>query len=386
MKARLVGFTQPSSEFASDFTDAKDLIAFCARVSNPTNQYNNDTADKLLGYLKKHKHWSPFEMASATVEIETTRDIARQLLRHRSFSFQEFCIAGDSLITLELPNSIKNKKRASYKRTIEHLYKLQQTGKLPSYVRVFDEESSTFVLCAIKEVFKTGVKPVFKITLENGKTITTTKEHKFLTDNGFQTLEEAVGLSMRGDLAAMTKVAFIGCNGVPLSRVHWSQVKHIEYVGEQMTYDMEVDHVSHNYVANGIVTHNSQRYADPVEELSFVIREARLQDDKNRQNSIDLTPTLSNDLLQKEWSLRQKQILDLVEENYKWAIDKKIAKEQARVILPEGLTKSRLYVNGTIRSYIHYVDVRTDVATQKEHRELALAVAQAINQIFPFFD
>lgn len=220
MKVRLVGFTKPSDEFVNDFTDAKELIAFCARVSNPANQYNNDTADKLLTYLKNNKHWSPFEMASATVEVETSRDIARQLLRHRSFSFQEF----------------------------------------------------------------------------------------------------------------------------------------------------------------------SQRYANPVEELEFVLREARLQDDKNRQNSIELTPSLSNNLLQQEWAIRQSQIIELVKETYTWAVNNKIAKEQARAVLPEGLTTSRLYVNGTIRSYIHYVDVRTDESTQKEHRELAFAIAQAINQIFPIFN
>jgi thymidylate synthase (FAD) len=219
MKVKLVGYTQPAEEFKDDFNSAKELIAFCARVSNPSNQFNNDTADKLLKYLLKHKHFSPFEMASATIEIETTRDIARQILRHRSFAFQEF----------------------------------------------------------------------------------------------------------------------------------------------------------------------SQRYADPVKDLSFVLREARLQDTKNRQNSIVVdTHTEDNRFLIAEWNRRQQQVIDLAKENYRWAVEAGIAKEQARAVLPEGNTMSRLYMQGTIRSFIHYVEVRKDESTQAEHREIALAVAQAISKIFDF--
>jgi thymidylate synthase (FAD) len=212
MKVKLVGYTQPSEEFKDSFSDIRELVGYCARISNPSNQLNNQTVDKLLGYLMKHQHWSPFEMASITIEIETTRDIARQLLRHRSFSFQEF----------------------------------------------------------------------------------------------------------------------------------------------------------------------SQRYANPVQDLSFVLREARLQDTKNRQNSLET----DDSLLETEWNKRQQDVLDLVTENYNWAVENGIAKEQARCILPEGNTVSRLYVNGTIRSYIHYIQVRTDQSTQKEHRELALTIAKAISEIF----
>jgi thymidylate synthase (FAD) len=212
MKVKLVGYTQPSEEFKNDFSSVKDLVAFCARVSNPSNQFNTSTSDKLIKYLIKHKHWSPLEMASATVEIETTRDIARQLLRHRSFSFQEF----------------------------------------------------------------------------------------------------------------------------------------------------------------------SQRYADPTKDLDFEFRDARLQDLQNRQNSI-ITDNTELDI---EWKNKQKEILDLVKINYQWAIDNGIAKEQARAILPEGMTKSRLYVSGTIRSYIHYIEVRTEESTQLEHRQLAKAVSEAIYKIF----
>jgi thymidylate synthase (FAD) len=192
----------------------QDLVAYCARVSNPSNQANTKTTTKLLGYLIKHKHWSPFEMASACIEIETTRDIARQFLRHRSFSFQEF----------------------------------------------------------------------------------------------------------------------------------------------------------------------SQRYAD-IRDLddNFVVREARLQDTKNRQNSID-----NNDMqLEDEWANKQQAVIETAKMAYEWAIDNGIAKEQARAVLPEGNTVSKLYVNGTIRSWIHYVELRSDNGTQKEHMELATAIAKAITTIFP---
>lgn len=217
MKVKLVGYTQPADDFRDKFSDVKDLIAFCARVSNPSNQFNNETADKLIRYLVKNKHWSPLEMASATVEIETTRDIARQLLRHRSFSFQEF----------------------------------------------------------------------------------------------------------------------------------------------------------------------SQRYADPTKDLEFVTREARLQDTKNRQNSIELDADDEDTrFTAAEWERRQQEVIDLVREHYSWAVGCGIAKEQARAILPEGNTVSRLYVSGTIRSYVHYIEVRTDPSTQKEHRLLAKAVGEAIAKIF----
>lgn len=219
MKVKLVGYTQPSEEFKEDFKSAKELIAFCARVSNPSNQFNNDTADKLLKYLLKHKHFSPFEMASATIEIETTRDIARQILRHRSFAFQEF----------------------------------------------------------------------------------------------------------------------------------------------------------------------SQRYADPVKDLSFSIRQARLQDTKNRQNSInlDLTTTEHREI-NRIWTEKQQDVIRAATEAYTWAVTNGIAKEQARAVLPEGNTMSRLYMQGTIRSFIHYIEVRKDESTQAEHRDIAIAVANAISKIFDF--
>ena len=219
MKVKLISSSKPSrSMYDEGLLDVQELIAFCARVSNPSNQFNMDTADKLIRYLVKHKHWSPLEMVSACLEIETTRDIARQILRHRSFSFQEF----------------------------------------------------------------------------------------------------------------------------------------------------------------------SQRYADPTKDLDFVIREARLQDTKNRQNSVEIDVQDEDDkFLIHEWNRRQQEVIDLVKENYKWAIECGIAKEQARAILPEGNTVSRLYMNGTLRSWIHFIDLRSGNGTQKEHMEVARACAQVIAEIFP---
>jgi len=219
MKVRMISYSKPSREIAEQgLYDVQELIAFCARVSNPSNQFNTDTSDKLIKYLIKHQHWSPLEMVSACLEIETTRDIARQILRHRSFSFQEF----------------------------------------------------------------------------------------------------------------------------------------------------------------------SQRYADPTKDLDFVLREARLQDPKNRQNSIEVDIKDEDDeFLIHEWNRRQQDVIDLAKENYRWAVECGIAKEQARAVLPEGLTVSRLYMNGTLRSWIHYIDLRAGVETQKEHREIALDCAKVIAKVFP---
>ena len=214
MRVKLISYSKPARGMYDDgLTDAQELIAFCARVSNPSNQFSMDTADKLIRYLIKHKHWSPLEMVSACLEITTTRDIARQILRHRSFSFQEF----------------------------------------------------------------------------------------------------------------------------------------------------------------------SQRYADPTKDLDFVLREARLQDHKNRQNSIETDDVQ----LQAWWDAKQKFLIDYVKTTYAEAIEKGIAKEQARAILPEGNTVSRLYMNGTLRSWIHFIDLRSGNGTQKEHMEVARECAQVISEAFP---
>jgi len=222
LSVKLVSYTQPAEDYEyllrSDAnSDAlTNLIAYCARVSNPSNQNNTETSEKLLGYLIKNKHWSPFEMVNVCLEITSTRDIVRQILRHRSFSYQEF----------------------------------------------------------------------------------------------------------------------------------------------------------------------SQRYADPTKELEFCIRELRLQDNKNRQNSIQTDDyNLAN-----VWEQMQVEVISLTKANYEYAISQGIAKEVARVMLPEGNTVSRCYMNGTIRSWIHLVDVRTDKSTQKEHRLVAQEISKVISKVFPNID
>jgi len=223
MKVKLISYSQASKEMLEEYDghiipDVQDLVAYCARVSNPSNQSNTETSDRLLRYLIKNKHWSPFEMVNVCLKIETTRDIARQILRHRSFSFQEF----------------------------------------------------------------------------------------------------------------------------------------------------------------------SQRYADPTEDLSFVIREARLQDPVNRQNSIELDFRREDHRELTRWFAdKQHELLKLVKEIYTTAVMQGIAKEQARAVLPEGLTVSRLYINGTLRSWIHYIELRSSNGTQLEHSDIALACAQVIAKIFP---
>jgi len=220
MKVKLISYSQlpPYDESEIEKNDLLQMVAYCARVSNPSNQNNTETAEKLVNYLIKHQHWSPLEMVSVCMEIETTRDIARQILRHRSFSFQEF----------------------------------------------------------------------------------------------------------------------------------------------------------------------SQRYADPTDDLAFVTREARLQDLKNRQNSIDITD--QSESISYVWESYQEVIIERALAAYKWAIEAGIAKEQARAVLPEGLTMSRMYVNGTLRSWIHYCQLRMANGTQKEHMEIAKVCADVIYKIFPLDD
>ena len=211
MPVKVIAYTKLADD--NNTMDPSDFIAYVARVSNPSNQHNTETSDRLLKYLVKHKHWSPFEMAHVTMEINTTRDIARQILRHRSFSFQEF----------------------------------------------------------------------------------------------------------------------------------------------------------------------SQRYADPTKDLGFVTREARLQDTKNRQNSIKT----DDDDLQADWEWHQEIVLSAAKNSYNWAIENGIAKEQARAVLPEGLTVSRMYMSGSLRSWIHYCQLRCANGTQKEHREIAIDCWYKIMELFP---
>jgi thymidylate synthase (FAD) len=222
MKVKLISWSKPSREMYDEgIYDVQELIAFCARVSNPNNQFKTETSEKLIRYLIKNQHWSPLEMVSACLEIETTRDIARQILRHRSFSFQEF----------------------------------------------------------------------------------------------------------------------------------------------------------------------SQRYADPTKELNFTLRDARLQDTANRQNSIDIDLSIpDNRELNNIWIEKQQEVIAAAKSAYTWAITNGIAKEQARAVLPEGLTDSRLYMNGTLRSWVHYIELRSSNGTQKEHADIAIACAKVIAEVFPMIE
>ena len=216
MTVKIVSYSKATDEFANEgVDDLQELIAFCAKVSNPSAQINTETSERLIKYLIKHQHWSPLEMVNATLEINTTRDIAHQIVRHRSFAFQEF----------------------------------------------------------------------------------------------------------------------------------------------------------------------SQRYADPAEfGDQFITREARLQDPKNRQNSVEID---SEEDIHYEWASVQQGVIDKAKEAYDWAIRAGIAKEQARVVLPEGYTKTRLYMNGTLRSWVHYIELRGANGTQKEHMDIAHACAKVIADIFP---
>lgn len=371
---KVVSYTQPSEYLASNgIKDIKDIICFCARVSNPGNQFNTETSEKLLKYLLRNRHISPFEMANICLEIQTTRDIARQVLRHKSMTFQEFCLSGDTEIYTTEPTHAKNK--------LSLLYKCWNSDfGLPNHkLKVFDEDENVFDSAQIKEIFYTGKKPIYKVTLSDGKTIKTTKEHKFLTMDGFDTLENIIGLENLNRVQVnpfkIGVTELVACCNSP----KFVDIVRVEFLGLEDTYDIEVEHPSHNYVANGFVVHNSQRYANPIDELCFQLREARLQDMKNRQNSV----VTDDATLQKNWEEKQQEVINKSKEVYEWAISNGIAKEQARAVLPEGNTISRMYVNGNVRSWIHYLEARLDPTTQKEHRELAQMVLQEIAKIFP---
>lgn len=363
-----------------DAEDANDLIVYCARVSNPSNQDNFATGDGLLRYCMKKKHVSIFNMANVVIEVNTPRDISRQILRHVSMHFQEFCVAKGT--------KIRTKTGLVPIENLYNRFKSPQYSKASNWlVRVYDQDLKTFKYAKIKEVFETGVKPVFRTRLDNGKEIVTTKDHKFFTPDGFKTLEDL----QPGD--------FVGTDGTSVEThrqktkaereiirktIRYSVIASIEPEGDMQTYDLEVDHVDHNYVANGIVTHNSQRYAN-VNELGFVTREARKQHPTNRQMSIPLTECPEDVLLAMRWAKAQKEVQDLVTKHYNWAIGNGIAKECARVILPEGNTMSRMYINATLRDWFFYCAVRLMDGVQQEHIDVANQCYELLVPRFPWF-
>jgi thymidylate synthase (FAD) len=565
MKVELISITKPVKKEIEHFSP-EEVLSYVARVSNPSNQMNSETSSKLLGYCIKHAHWSVFEHVNMTVEIQTSRAIAAQILRHRSFVFQEFCMAGDTQVYFDLPSAVKNNKKHLYKIKLEDIYrKWHSVDALGNpirdriknmNVRCFDEKTKKLTHAKIKDVFSTGIKDIYEIELSNGRKIKSTKEHKVLTKNGFQSLEDCIGLNRNKDKAYITNNTLIGCNGMPVHQdydwmklrkqesinnkkglsyiadeagvsyhtirkwlknlnlkftkkevsefteawnkgksgyklkprtkeqrermrsitsrgkdhhaylggagserksicnffnpirkeiyskfnfkcqlchedfggrrielhhikevsvypelakdienvipVHrdchmsyhgktplfknlinrksqktasWASVKSVKYLGKMETYDLEINHHSHNYVADGVIVHNSQRYAEAVDVEKYP---ARRQDNKNRQNSID---DMDEDV--KKWfQFAQDDIASVSMNLYKQALAKGVAKEQARFLLPLS-TSTTLYMTGNVRNWIHYVELRTKNGTQLEHKEIADAIKTIFTEQFP---
>jgi thymidylate synthase ThyX len=338
--------------------DAQHIIAKCARVSNPANQENRVTEPKLLKYLATHRHWSPFEMASMCLEITTTRDISAQIIRHRTFSFQEFCISGDSLITCVIPTNVADQKVLA-KRKIADLYEAYKNGKLVCKVLTLDTNSSKFEETSIREVFKTGLKECVTLTCENGNKLTCTVDHKLCSEKFDFTPVKDLKIS-----------DYLYTYNVTNSSPCLSKIVQIEPAGMLETYDLEVDHASHNYIANDFCTHNSQRYATA---LDYELPHFRLQDTKNRQNSLDCI----DEATQSDLQAIAQNVISTSFAAYNDLISKGVAKETARKILPL-CTSTTIFMAGTIRSWIHYVQVRGHDDTQKEHRDIALAAKQIL--------
>lgn len=418
MQVRLI-----SKTVGVDGQSPEEMIGYCARVSNPSNQ-DNPNVEKLLKFCFKHGHFSIFEMADYCFEIKTSRAIAAQILRHRHFNYQEFCIAGDSLISTITTGG--NKKRIR----IDALYEKQFDARFNRKIKVYDETTKQHTYTNLVEVFKTGVKPVFRVTLDNGKSIKSTKEHKFYRLGEWVALEDvSVGdflgtnglpLHQSADYYAAAKdkrmslseklrgfetdgccslcpstdrlqhdhiipvsvnplkaqdlsnirTLCASCNVKEFDRfrttMHYSRVVSIDYVGEEETYDLEVSHLSHNYVANGISVHNSQRYSAV---QSFEKYEARMQDEKNKQNSL----TCEDSALSIWFKWAQNEVVAKSQELYNKALEAGIAKEQARFLLPMTV-ETTMYMKGSLRSWIHYLSLRRGPETQKEHRDIANAI------------
>jgi len=349
--------------------NAEALVAEMARVSNPKNQ-KNPSYTGLIKYLLDNNHWSPFETVAACFSINTSRRIAPQILRHRSFTFQEFCLSGDTMVA-----KIDQTVGETRPTPIKTMYAKQEWDNYKNIkVLAYNEATGLFIKVSVKTITCNGEHPLFKVTLANGNTIKCTKNHKFLTETqGFQTLEDIVGLTLLNDKALVSQDGKVAARKRKFAE--WVEITDVEYAGIEMTYDLEIDHPSHNYIANNIIVHNSTRYA-AVE--GFVDVNPRSQDLKNRQSSHDdLSPEI------KEWFQNTKlNVEKTAMDAYQTALSKGIAKESAAFLLPMSAT-THMYIQGTLRSYIHYINLRTDPATQLEHRELAEEMKQILIKEVP---
>ena len=488
-EARLVSITP----------DAEEQIVYMARVSNPANQNNMETAPRLIKYLLKHKHFSPFEMATMQVEINTTRAIAAQILRHRSASYQEFCLAGNARVT------VSNGSGYVTRMPIEDLY--QKWGK-PSfksrYARSYDDSVGRFIEAPILSVYESGEKPVYRFQIGK-RSIDCTREHRVLTqERGFVDFGEAydngLTVALNGataeplpyqDPKVLADNAWMGStrfakefgikevtarkwfrkcgvtpynpNNAPRSAIDasfnarktsfmkwaranvrkdscevcghdgstsrlelshvvahdgdpalcfdegnlqtlcaschrqhdiemqgkhfgwtlgmtakWGKIDSQTYLGVQMTYDIEMDHPTHNFVADGIVVHNSQRYSSVGDLPPIGLPHLRTQDLKNKQASHDNLDEETKRHLEIEIDRLYKSSQDL----YNYALSKGVAKECARSILPLG-TPTRMYMSMTIRTAIHYCQIRCGEETQLEHRMIACDIRDIIKEQLP---
>ena len=367
---KLIAITQGAGELVNN--NAQEVISYVARVSNPNNQLNFDTAAGLLRYCIKHKHWSVFETAYMTLEINTTRGIAAQVLRHRSFTFQEFCLDGDSKITISKDNG------TTQMIPIRELYEQQNDEQIMA--RSYDPGLNRFIDAPILSVYKSGEKPVYEYIIEyqgTRRSIKCTREHRVYTkERGFVPFGEAYDDNLT--VAMNGAVAEPIAETLPL-KAKWGGIVSQTYLGIRETYDIEMNHPTHNFVADGIVVHNSQRYADTkLLGEKPLAPDLRRQDTKNRQNSIDDF----GDYVKLEMQGRIQEYFDAGQKLYDELLERGVARESVRFILPLA-TPTRIYMTGSCRSWMHYISLREKSGTQKEHMDIARGCKVIFGQQFP---
>jgi len=332
--------------------NAEKLILDIARVSTMDTSNASEERDKrLIKHFIDHKEWSPFEHSIMTVEIYTSRAISAQLVRHRSFTFQEFCIDKDSLISTDQGEMV-----------ISDIYGSNEV----KFLSFSDENKLVYVSGIVSHV---GKKNMYEVCLNNGFKINSTLEHMFLTTNGFIPLQQIIEVDDKMVVIGKEKHKLLCIDNHSIIQ---SEIKNIRYIGERDAYDISIQNKSHNYVANNFIVHNSQRYSSPT---GIMIYEARLQDKKNRQNSIDLA-----DEETKQWFINaQETNAKRAAELYEEAIKKGIAKESARFLLPMS-TMTRIYMTGSLRSWMTYFSTRLEQfptsSEEKSSKGMAYGPAQ----------